>query len=110
MSIKLPITIVNEDGTEFDYPENPLLDKWKKKYTVTKDGEPCRPVIGKQEDGTPYMNYSCVLCQEKNCIHSENWEVPEEDREEYEKYLEKVREYNRIHNPKMFEFYNNKGD
>lgn len=47
MSIKLPITIVNEDGTEFDYPENPLLDKWKKKYTVTKDGEPCIPVIGK---------------------------------------------------------------
>lgn len=101
--LTLPLQIVNEDGTDtnFEYPENPLKDKWDKLYPPTRDGKPCGPVLGYKEDGLPIMNYTCVLCHEEKCQHSSYWKVPEEDREEWEKYRQAVLEYHKIHNPSM---------
>ena len=90
--------ILNEDGSEFDPPINPLLEKWKEKYN-TKNGEPCSSVLGYRSNGTPIMNYSCVLCHEKNCYVSDGFIVPEEDKDIYEKYLKDNKEYMKLHNP-----------
>lgn len=91
--------IINEDGTDLIWPPNPLKEKWEKLYPPTKQGEPCSPELGHFNDGKPIMNYSCVLCCEEKCFHSNNWTVPEEDREVYEKYLEECKEYYNKHNP-----------
>lgn len=93
--------IINEDGTELNYPKNPLKEKWDKLYPPTKYGEPCSPILGYQDNGAPYMNYGCVLCTETRCQHSTRWKVPEEDKETWEQYLQDIKEYNRIHNPNL---------
>lgn len=99
--INIPIeALLNEDYTPFNPPENPLKEKWIKLYTPIKDGEQCSPYI-KNEDGSDIPNYSCVLCTE-NCPHQPDFKIPEEDKEEYENYMNELREYNRIHNPKLF--------
>ena len=67
-----------------------------------RNGIPCGPYLGKFDDGKPIMNYTCVMCYEEKCQHSDNWKVPEEDKEEYEKYLEQVEEYNKTHNPTLY--------
>lgn len=96
--IEFPIELVNNDGTSMDdFPKNPLEEKWDNLYPPTRMGEPCSPVLGKSEDGSPIMNYSCVLCHEKKCRHSDSFEVPEEDKAEYEDYQKKVEEYNKLH-------------
>lgn len=95
--------IVNEDGTSMkDFPKNPLLEKWDKLYPPTRYGQPCKgPIIGYYPDNTPIPNYGCVLCAESKCRHSDSFEVPEEDKEVYEEYLNKIEEYNALHNPSI---------
>lgn len=97
------IRIVNEDGTDidFEYPQTYLYEKWDKLYPPTRRGQPCSTILGRQENGAPIMNYSCVLCHEEKCRHSDNWKVPEEDKEEWERYQKEIREYDRIHNPSI---------
>lgn len=72
--------IVNEDGTICNPPVNPLIFKWKK-----------------SECGLP--SYNCMYCNK--CHYGDYWEVPDEDKEEYGKYLNKLSEYNKIHNPSL---------
>lgn len=92
--------IINEDGTSLDdFPENPLKEKWLEKYPPTRYGSKCAP-FETLPDGTVVANYGCILCHEK-CMHSSSWEVPEEDKEEWDKYQEQVKEYHRIHNPNL---------
>lgn len=57
-------------------PKNPLEEKWKK-----------------EECG--HISYSCMYCA--NCHFGEYWEVPEEDREEYEKYKALYEIWNKKH-------------
>lgn len=64
--------IINEDGTIFDPPENPLLKKWKEKYPARSE-----PNNSQVCDG-----YSCTFCS--RCPSGDGWEVPEEDRAEYD--------------------------
>lgn len=95
--------IINEDGSKMDdYPKNPLKEKWDKLYPPMRYGEPCSIILGYYEDGKPIMNYSCVLCYEEKCPHSNGWKVPEEDKEEYEKYQKQIDEYHKIHNPSLY--------
>ena len=103
--IEVPIIkeIINEDGSSMkDFPENPLKEKWDRLYPPMRHGKPCGPYLGKFDDGRPIMNYTCVICHEEKCQHSDNWKVPEEDKEEYEEYLKRVDEYNRTHNPTLY--------
>ena len=79
--------IVNEDGTECNYPENPLKEKWAKLYPPNQrygNGENCH-------------GYSCMFCG--LCPYGSHWEVPEEDKELWEQYKKEINEYNKIHNP-----------
>lgn len=97
-----PVTkLLNEDGTEFNPPVNPLREKWDRLYPPMKNCEPCDIVLGYQENGTPYMNYGCVLCYEEKCPYSEGWKVPEEDLDTYELWQKEVYEYHKIHNPNL---------
>ena len=98
LKINFPLIILNDDGTELNYPKNPLEEKWDKLYPPTKNGEHCEPVLGYLEDGRPIMNYSCVLCREEKCRYSNNWKVPKEDEEVWNEYLEKCKEYYNMHN------------
>lgn len=100
--------ILNEDGTEFNPPKNYLREKWEKENPPMRHGVACSPIFGYQENGRPYMNYTCVLCTEERCIHSSNFKVPEEDKEEYEKYLKSYKEYIDIHNPNFLDNINKK--
>ncbi len=79
--------IVNEDGTDINPPQNPLKEKWDKLY-------PAKPMPQYSQvcDG-----YSCISCT--RCPRGGNWEVPEEDRVTYEKYLTEYQEYMLLHNP-----------
>lgn len=90
--------IVNEDGTDCIIPANPLSEKWKEKYNL-RNGKPCSPILGRSEDGSPIMNYTCVLCHEEKCYLSDGFIVPEEDKEIYEKYLKERYNYLVTHNP-----------
>ena len=86
------INIINEDGTGIsDYPINPLLKKWKEQYPKQ---ETC-----KRFDKYGVTNYSCLNCG--SCPEGVDFEVSKEDLEEYKKYLKKIEEYNKIHNPKL---------
>lgn len=91
--------LVNEDGTKFDPPKNPLIEKWDVLYPPTRHGEPCGPVIGYFEDGREMMNYSCVICRNAKCRHSDSWRVPEEDKEAYNDWMREYEEYINKHNP-----------
>ena len=99
-----PITIVNEDGTEITEgrPKNPLLEKWDRIYPPMRHGQPCSPICGYQENGRPYMNYTCVTCHVDTCRHSDGWKIPPEDIEEWKEYKKADREYDRIHNPGLY--------
>lgn len=98
------IRIVNEDGTDidFEYPKTELYDKWDKLYPPTRYGKPCGTVLGYMDDGKPIANYGCVLCTNEKCRHSNSWVVPEEDKEEWERYRAAVREYDKVHNPTSY--------
>ena len=101
---EIKLHIVNEDGTELldGRPENTLTAKWDKKYPPTRNEKPCSPILGHYEDGRPIMNYTCVLCHEDRCRHSNNWKIPAEDLEEWKEYKRADHEYDRIHNKSMY--------
>lgn len=70
-----------EDGTPFEPPENPLLEKWREKYPRVK-----MPQYSQVCDG-----WSCLWCE--RCPDGSEWKVPEEDKEEYAKFNKKYKEY-----------------
>lgn len=72
------LIVINEDGTDFNPPKNPLADKWSKSECS-------------------HPTYHCMYCDK--CHHGDYFEVPDEDKEEYAKYLNELSEYNKIHNP-----------
>lgn len=94
--------IMNEDRTIMgsDFPKNPLKEKWEKLYPPTRFGKACSPYI-ELDNGDTIANYGCILCHEM-CPHSNNWKVPEEDREVWEEYQRQIHEYHKIHNPEFY--------
>lgn len=84
--------IVNEDGTPvlLGRPKNPLEEKWNRLYPPT-----AMPQFSQICDG-----YSCMWCG--RCPRGNNWKVPDEDKEVWDDYLKQCREYDRIHNPKLY--------
>lgn len=68
------------DGTVYDPPENPLIEKWKQKYPPK-----CKY----------YDDLSCAWCYK--CPKGGYWDVPEEDKEEYERWQQDVMDYNNAH-------------
>lgn len=80
-------TLLNEDGTEFAPPPNPLQEKWDKLYPPVP-----MPQFSQVCDG-----YSCMWCG--RCPRGDNWKVPEEDIEVWNKYQNELREYWEAHNP-----------
>lgn len=84
------IEIINEDGSVYDPPKNPLKDKWNKLYPPSP-----MPQYSQVCDG-----YSCMWCG--RCPNGSYWKVPEEDKEVWEQYLEQCKEYDRIYNPNLF--------
>ena len=91
-----PFEIVNEDGTPLDFerPKNPLEEKWKRLYPPTP-----MPQYSQVCDG-----YSCMWCG--RCPRGDNWKVPEEDKEVWEEYRKQRREYDKIHNPRLYKMLN----
>lgn len=85
--------IINEDGTTFDPPKNPLKEKWDELYPPTP-----MPEYSQICDG-----YSCMWCG--RCPEGDDWKVPEEDKEIWEQYQKQVDEYNKIHNPDSLGLY-----
>jgi hypothetical protein len=88
------IEIFNEDGSIYDPPRNPLEDKWRKLY----------PPIPMPQHSQVCDGYSCMWCN--RCPEGDDWKVPEEDKEVWEQYQEQIREYDRVHNPILFEWCN----
>lgn len=82
--------IVNEDGTDYNPPQNPLKEKWDRLYPPTP-----MPQYSQVCDG-----YSCMWCG--RCPSGSNWKVPEEDKDVWEQFIEQRREYDRVHNPSLF--------
>lgn len=95
--------IINEDGTilgpESGYPKHPLIEKWEKLYPPTRFGKSCSPFY-KSNNETIFANYGCILCHEM-CPYSDNWKVPEEDREVWDEYQRQISEYHKIHNQSL---------
>lgn len=92
-------TILNEDGTESTtYPKNPLIEKWDATPPL-RHGHPCSPYLDKEKK---WMNYTCVICHNENCRFSDDFVVPDEDKEVYEKWRRECDEYDKIHNPKLY--------
>lgn len=105
-NLTVEFELLNADGTKYDPPKNPLKDKWNKLYPPTRNGKPCDPVLGSADRyGRPIYNYSCVLCYEPKCPHSHGWVVPEEDKEEIERYEQEYIEYVSAHNPSYAKMY-----
>ena len=102
-----PFKLLTEDNVSLeDAPKNPLIDKWKAEgYTKDEYGKACSAVLGHQEDGRPIMNYNCVLCHSSNCYLSDDWVVPEEDKEAFEKWQRAVSEFYRTHGSELFNKY-----
>ena len=90
------LNIVNEDGTpiDFEFPENPLKEKWNKLY----------PPIPMPQYSQVCDGYSCIFCD--RCPQGSDWKVPDEDKEVWEKYQAEIDEYNKIHNPTLYELFN----
>ena len=90
-----PFEIANEDGTSMDdFAKNSLAEKWKHLYPPTP-----MPQYSQVCDG-----YSCVFCG--RCPRGDYWKVPEEDKEIWAGYQKQLKEYNRIHNPRLYEMLN----
>lgn len=85
-----PIQLVNEDGTDMDYPENPLKEKWGRLY----------PPVPKPEYSQVCDGYSCMCCG--RCPKGSYWKVPDEDRESWDAHQKELAEYDRIHNPSLY--------
>ncbi|MCM1223736.1 MAG: hypothetical protein NC548_55725 [Lachnospiraceae bacterium] len=80
MSKPLIEKIINDDGTEFNPPRNPLLDKYP----------PKRPNC---------VSYACIYCGD--CPYGDDFRVPEEDMEVYLKWRAEYEAYIRDHNPDL---------
>lgn len=78
--------ILNEDGTEFCPPPNPLEEKWAKLYPACGSG-----------------GYKCVYCGK--CPYGEYWKVPEEDIPEWTAYSITVHQYNLEHGNVINDFH-----
>ena len=95
------INVINEDGTNIDnFPENPLVEKWKKEYPMM---DTCKKI-----EESNFENYSCLSCGK--CPNGVYFKIPKEDLIEYKKYLEEIDEYNKIHNPNMYKILRIKDD
>lgn len=75
--------ILNEDGTEYDPPRNPLSEKWTELYP------PCES-----------KGYTCMFCG--NCPCGDYWKVPEDDLTEddmikWTNYKQAICQYNLDH-------------
>lgn len=77
--------ILNEDGTVYSPPPNPLEEKWAKLYPPTP-----MPQYSQVCD-----DYSCMWCG--RCPQGSYWKVPEEDRDVWDEYMQTVRQYNIDH-------------
>lgn len=88
--MKFSVELVNEDGTEINYPKNLLEEKWNKLY----------PSIPKPEYSQVCDGYSCTYCG--RCPKGSYWKAPEEDKESWNEYQEKIRQYHKIHNPSLY--------
>lgn len=85
------LNVINEDGTsiDFEFPVNPLEEKWDKLY----------PPIPMPQYSQVCDGYSCMWCG--RCPDGSYWKVPEEDEEVWERYQEQLRKYDKIHNPSL---------
>ena len=81
-----PFEVVNEDGTPFSPPENPLKEKWAKLY----------PPIPMPQYSQVCDGYSCIYCG--RCPQGDLWKVPEEDREVWKQYQKDLADYDAKHN------------
>lgn len=81
--------LLNEDGSEFDPPKNPLWDKWERLY----------PPIPIPQYSQTCDGYSCMWCG--RCPRGDNWKVPSEDVEIYNKYKKDYKDYIVKHNPSL---------
>ena len=79
-----------KDGTEVRPPKNPLEEKWAKLY----------PPIPMPQYSQVCDGYSCMWCG--RCPQGDNWKVPEEDKEVYEKYKKELNEYYNRHEGGFF--------
>ena len=70
-----------KDGEPFNPPENPLREKWEEKY----------PKIPIPEYSQVCEGYSCMWCG--RCPSGSDWEVPEEDKEVYDKWRQEHDDY-----------------
>ena len=92
------IELINNDGTSMDdLPKNPLEEKWKELAPIRDDGQRCATVLGYSKNGSPIMNYGCVLCHEKTCQYSDSFVIPDEDKEQYEAYMRELNDYHMKH-------------
>lgn len=73
--------ILNDDGTVYEPPKNPLKEKWDKLY----------PPIPMWQYSQVCDGYSCMWCG--RCPRGDNWKCPEEDKEVYEEYLKELHVY-----------------
>lgn len=69
------------------FPKNYLLKKWYKEYPMD---EICKFLAENNME-----NHNCDNCDK--CPRGELFKIPKEDLEEYKKYLEKVKEYDELH-------------
>ena len=68
-----------KDGTPFEPPEDPLAEKWNKLYP------PCQSI----------WDYNCMFCDK--CAYGDQWEIPTEDKELWEKHRKVLDEYADAH-------------
>ena len=78
--------LLNEDGTVYNPPKNPLKEKWERLYPPTP-----KPEFSQVCDG-----YSCMYCG--RCPNGDYWECPEEDIEVFTQWQRDVQEYYKTRN------------
>lgn len=83
--------LFNEDGTPYMPPENPLMEKWRRKYPRVRDESKAQLCDG----------FTCMYCN--RCPDGGHWKIPKEDEEAYLKYTEELQEYIRIHSPFLYQ-------
>lgn len=84
-----------EDGTEYNPPVNPLLEKWNKLY----------PPIAMPQYSQVCDGYSCMWCG--RCPKGSHWQIPEDDKDIYTKWKieeAKYEEANKVHGSLMIPF------
>lgn len=82
--------IINEDGTDFYPPKNPLKEKWDDLY----------PPNQRYKSRINCEGYSCIWCDK--CPNGYHWKVPEEDKEIWDQHIKEIHEYLKEHNPTTY--------